>query len=212
MNPYEPPQPIAFKPWQPPDSLEPIVLRFPNTAEQMLQSLDRFRSLKSSSNGVMRFLIMLTGLLPIVIFLGIYLVFAMAPSGFPGPAWRTMVFGIPAPFWMVILALLWSMSGLLFRWRLRRTIARSQDFGGDVTFTLAEDGVQVTYPNCESKLTWNAFTQVAIFDDGALLLQAHGFYWLLYRAIEGDFGQERMVDLLQAKVPKYIDRRKSKAV
>jgi len=76
-------------------------------------------------------------------------------------------------------------------------------------FTLAENGVQMTYPNCESKLTWNAFTQAAIFDDGALLVQAPGFYWLPYQAIDGDYGQERMVALVKSKIPKIIDRRKN---
>lgn len=109
-----------------------------------------------------------------------------------------------------VLTILIVISSLLSLRRVKRIMSSSQDYGHEMTFILSENGMHAAYPDWDCQLKWSAFTQAAFFDDGVLLMQGPGGYWMLYQSIEGDYGQERLIHLLQANIPKIIDRRKNK--
>jgi hypothetical protein len=55
---------------------------------------------------------------------------------------------------------------------------RSPGYGDTVTIVLDDDGFHAQAPNEQSNLGWAAFTRVARFPDGILLLRGRVIRWL----------------------------------
>jgi len=71
-------------------------------------------------------------------------------------------------------------SKILLPIRLKRT----PDYGAKITATLDEDGLTAAEPQAQAILKWAAFTRVAHFPDGILLLRGRVIRWLPNSALQ----------------------------
>jgi hypothetical protein len=63
-------------------------------------------------------------------------------------------------------------------------IKRSPGYGATVTVILDDDGFHAEAPNEQARLAWAAFTRVARFPDGILLLRGRVIRWLPDSALQ----------------------------